>query len=244
MPPVLGPPVAVVAGLVILGRRQGQGVRAVAETRERSLLADEQFLDDDFAARIAEALAGNHAPRRGHRFFDLPRHHHALAGGKAVRLDDDGCADGADVVFRRGRIRERLATRGRDAVASHEALGERLGPLPTGPRPWKGPKHRSPRASKASRMPATRSASGPTRVSATPSFAAKSASASTSAPSATLRTRPANSPSAAPSAAGAGIAGRHEDALHPRRTRRCPSESVFASAAAHHQDLHDAASAK
>ncbi len=57
------------------------------------------------------------------------RHHHALARGEPVRLDDDRRVALVDVGMRLGRIRERTVVRGRNAVTRHERLGEILGAL-------------------------------------------------------------------------------------------------------------------
>jgi hypothetical protein len=57
----------------------------------------------------------------------IHRHHHALAGGKAVGLDHDRRALGIDVGMGGLDLGEGLELRGRDLVSRHEALGKVLG---------------------------------------------------------------------------------------------------------------------
>jgi hypothetical protein len=68
----------------------------------------------------------------GVRFVERHRHHHALAGGQAVGLDDDRRALGVDVGVGRGGVGEGLVLRGRDVVADQELLGEVLGAFELG----------------------------------------------------------------------------------------------------------------
>ena len=60
------------------------------------------------------------------------RHHHALAGGEAVGLDDDRCAAPRDVVARLLRVGEHRVAGGGNAVALEKALGEGLAGLQLG----------------------------------------------------------------------------------------------------------------
>ena len=55
------------------------------------------------------------------------RHDHALAGGQAVGLDDDGRALRVDIGVRGVGVGEGFEGGGGDAVALHETLGEILG---------------------------------------------------------------------------------------------------------------------
>ena len=117
--------------LVVLAGGQGEYVLAVAQHDEAGLFALQELLDDDARA----ALVVRHAVLVVHQheihgvvgLLQRHRHHHALAGGQAVGLDDDGraqavhegvgcCGVGEGVVVRRG-----------DAVTAHEGLAERLG---------------------------------------------------------------------------------------------------------------------
>ena len=116
MPPVFGPCVAVAQPLVVLRGRERQHVHAVRHDDEARFLALEEFLDHDHAARVAES-AREHALGRADGLFGAGGDDHALAGGEAVRLDDDRRALRADGGRVEGLARERGIARGRDAVA-------------------------------------------------------------------------------------------------------------------------------
>ena len=88
MPPVLGPVLAVEGALVVLRGGERQRMRAVDQGEEARLLADQEFLDDDFGAGGPERAreAGIDGGRR--RLARLGDDD-AFAGGQPVGLDDD-----------------------------------------------------------------------------------------------------------------------------------------------------------
>ena len=130
----VGALVAVEHALVVLRGDQRDRGLAVAEREERRLLAVEEFLDHHLGAGVAQAAAEHHVDRRFRLGHGL-RHHHALAGGKAVGLDHDRRALGAHIGLGRRRRREPLVGGGRNAVVAAEVLGEPLGGLELGRRP-------------------------------------------------------------------------------------------------------------
>jgi hypothetical protein len=130
---------------------------------EAGFLALEEFLDHHAGAGIAHPVVGEHHVDGGVRFGQVHGHHHALAGGQAVGLDDDGRALRVDVGVRLGGVGEGLEGGGRDLVALHEALGEILGGFELG-RLARRPEDLQAAARKASTTPAASGASGPTTV--------------------------------------------------------------------------------
>ena len=88
MPPVFGPRSPSKARLWSCAVPSGMRGRAVAEGEEARLLADEAFLDDELGAGRPER-ASEHGVDRRLGFGDARRDDDALAGGEAVRLDDD-----------------------------------------------------------------------------------------------------------------------------------------------------------
>ena len=130
-PARVGPGVALADPLVVLGRREEHVALAVGEDEHAGLLAPEKVLDDDRRAgraeraafeEVAEGLAGGLA-----RLGD----HDALARREPVGLEDDRERLALDVGAGLVELAEpeRPRGRGRDAVALHDALGERLRPL-------------------------------------------------------------------------------------------------------------------
>ena len=121
------PLVAVEGALVILGGADLERVHAVAQREQACLLAVEELLDHDRAAGGAEA-AGKSVANGRHRLGRRHRHHDTLAGGQAVRLDDDGRALGFDMGQSRGFLvpAEGPERRGRDGMPGAERLGEGL----------------------------------------------------------------------------------------------------------------------
>jgi len=125
----VGPLVAVENPLVVLGRGQGEDVPAVGEGEEGGLLAGHELLDHHLGAGGPEDLVQHDVVDGGHRLLHRHRHHHPLAGGQAVGLDDDGSALLADVGDRPVPIGEGGVGGGGDAVLGHQVLGEGLAPL-------------------------------------------------------------------------------------------------------------------
>ena len=231
----VGPQVAVVAGLVILGRRQRQGANAIAEADEGRLFAEQAVLDDHLAAGAPETPAAEHVPRRAHRLFDVaPRHHHALASREAVRLDHDGRPAAANVALGRSGIHEGFAGRGGNVVARHERLGERLGAFEAGGRLGRA------EAGQPAGIEDVADARHEQRLRADQrevhAFGGGEVSKG-------VRVRvDCHVADLAALGGGARIAWGHEHALHLGGARGRPGERVFAPAAADHQHLHEGAS--
>ena len=108
----------------------GEHRAAVADDHEARLLAVEELLDDDAAA--ARRGVAEHRLDGGVRFVARRRDDDALARGQAVGLDDDRQRRRVDVAMRGGGIVEDVVGRGRDRMALHERLGERLRALELG----------------------------------------------------------------------------------------------------------------
>ena len=127
----VGALVVVTQALVVLAGGERDDVLAVAQHDEARFLAFEELLDDDpRAAGVvlhAELVVEQHPVDSFARLRQGHRHHHALAGGQSVGLDDDRCALLLDVGMRRFRVGEGLVGCGRDLVPMHEGLGEGLG---------------------------------------------------------------------------------------------------------------------
>ena len=104
MPPVLGPVSPSPTRLWSWAVARGSDVGAVEEGEEARFFADEEFLDHDLGAGVAEGAVeagvdGGVGSWRGRCDDD------ALAGGEAVGLDDDRRAVARDVGLGGGRRR-------------------------------------------------------------------------------------------------------------------------------------------
>ena len=100
--------------LSFVGERQVIMVRDRVAPKER---------DTDHGIRVVE----NRCAHRGVRFCQRHRHHHALAGGQAVGLDDDGRAQAVNEGVGGSRVGKGVVVGRGNAVAAHEGLAERLG---------------------------------------------------------------------------------------------------------------------
>ena len=113
---------------MILRRRHGPHGLAVGKGQKRALGAGQALLDNHRGAGGAKRAleAGTH---RVLGLGELHRHHYALAGCQAIRLDHEGRTLRADI--RQGRFLIRKAPVGGrgDVGAPHELLGELLGTL-------------------------------------------------------------------------------------------------------------------
>ena len=112
--------------LVVLRARQRDRSLAVAQREEADLAAGEIFLDHDLGPGRAEAAFEHHGDR-GLGFRKCLGDHHALAGGKAIRLDHHRRALLAHVRERIGGGVEALIRTGRNVEIAAEILGETLG---------------------------------------------------------------------------------------------------------------------
>ena len=115
--------VAIADALVVLRRRHRQRGHAIHHRDETGFLAVQEFLDDDARAGIAERVAVEHVAHCGFGFVQGHRHDHALAGGQAIGLHDDGRAFLPDVSERGIDLGVHGIERGGDAVAFEELLG-------------------------------------------------------------------------------------------------------------------------
>jgi hypothetical protein len=75
---------------------------------------------------VRACFCRQHAVKRGVRFVESHRHHHPLAGGQTIGLDDDWRALLVYVGVRRSALAKAGEARRRNAVPGHEALGEVL----------------------------------------------------------------------------------------------------------------------
>ena len=121
--------VAVADALEVLCGRERPRRLAVAEGEQRDLLADQQLLDHDGAARLAERAAEQAGLDGGQRALAVGADRDALAGGQPVGLDDAGAAQLVDGAARRVDVPGGDVARGRHARREHQLLGERLGAL-------------------------------------------------------------------------------------------------------------------
>ena len=117
--------IAVEDPLVILRRGERNGVLAIAERKERDLLADQEFLDHDLGAGRPDAAAENSIDC-GLGFRDACRHHHALAGRQSVGLDHDRRALRPHIGLGGRRRDEALIGAGRNPEFAAQVLGEAL----------------------------------------------------------------------------------------------------------------------
>ena len=145
MPPVLGPVVAVVDALEVLGRGQRRDARPVAQHEQRALRARPAPPRPRRAGRrrrsaSPDSLAATSASASAERVGD----EHALAGGQAVGLHDPR----ARAASRRkawavvGVVEGAVAGGGHAGLGQH-LLHEGLGPLEPGA-VGPGPEHQAP----------------------------------------------------------------------------------------------------
>ena len=213
---------------MILARGERQDVRPIDHHDEACLLAGEKILDDQACARFAERVAAEHRVDGGMRLFRALRDDDALAGGQAIRLDDDRCAVRVDVRVRRPRIGERAVSGGRNAVPRHESLGVILRRLELRGRAGRSedPQARGPEViddpGRERRLgPDDRQRNG---------LALRKIDQLTRVRDRNVGKRRV--------VRRAGVPGRDIDAGHARRLREPPRERVLAPAAADHQDVH------
>eukprot|EP00160_Parvularia_atlantis_P002808 Unigene12337_Nuclearia_a/m.37496 Unigene12337_Nuclearia_a/g.37496 ORF Unigene12337_Nuclearia_a/g.37496 Unigene12337_Nuclearia_a/m.37496 type:complete len:554 (-) Unigene12337_Nuclearia_a:9-1670(-) len=121
--------VAVERALVVLRRRHRHDGIAVAECQHRQLLALDKLLDHDLVARDAERAVAHDRLHGRDGLLGRHGHEHALAGREARCLDHEPVPRLLHVRERRGELAEDLVVGGRDAVAAHKVLRERLGAL-------------------------------------------------------------------------------------------------------------------
>ncbi len=129
--------VAVAESLVVARDRQGQCVASVAQRDQARLATLQAFLDDDQAG-----------PRRrldrAEGLLERVAHGHALAGGEAVRLDDDTTPVPGQLAGERARFGGRVERAGachRDPGGGRDLVAERLARLDPGSRRAR-PEHR------------------------------------------------------------------------------------------------------
>ena len=123
----VGTLVGVKKTLVVLGGGHRKNVFAVDHHDEGGFLAVEEVLDHDAGAGVAEGVAFEHHVDRVMGFLFGHGDDYALAGGKAISLDDDRSALAADVGVGGFGIREGFVVGRRNIVTLHEGLGEVLG---------------------------------------------------------------------------------------------------------------------
>src|SRR5262249_55050989 len=104
---------------------------AVAKAEEACFLTVEIGLDDNLGASRTESTL-EAIVDGGERLVNGHGNGHALAGGKAIGLDDDRGALLADISLRLRRVVEALVGAGRNVVAGADVLGEALRALELG----------------------------------------------------------------------------------------------------------------
>ncbi len=118
------PPVAVVAGLVILRSRQRQDGFAVGDDDKTGFLAVQELLDHHPPARRAEILTAQHAVNRSHRLINALGENHALARRQTIGFHYDRRADFPDIRFCRLGLGKALITGGGNAMTGQKILGK------------------------------------------------------------------------------------------------------------------------
>ena len=111
---------------MVLRTRQQYGAFAVHEREDRALFAVEKLLHEHLCAGRAELVAHEHVVNRRLGLFRRLGHHHALAGGEAVRLDHDGETILRERGLRRRRVRERARAPRGYARCIHDFLRKTL----------------------------------------------------------------------------------------------------------------------
>ena len=91
------------------------------------LLARKEIFNDDTGAGAAKLMTGKHVVDGGVSLFEGHGDDNALAGGKAVGLDDDRSTLGVDIGMSGLGVAEGFIVSRRNAVTLHEGLGEVLG---------------------------------------------------------------------------------------------------------------------
>ena len=170
MPPVFGPLVAVVGRLVILQRRQRDDRAAVGDRHHAHLDAVEPLLDQDAPWRRRRTAGRRRATATAASAAARSRaHEHSLAGRESVGLHHDRHVFAG--LEKLAGPRRRSGTRETSPSARRRGGGSACRraccPRVCAARAV-GPKIRRPAAVKASTMPATSGASGPTTVRSTP----------------------------------------------------------------------------
>ena len=121
---------------MVLAGGQRQHVLAIAHHDETGLFTSQKLFNDDTRApRVVahpQGVVHQHEVNRFVRLNQRHGHHHALARRQAIGLDHDRHAFLIDVSVRGCGIRKRFIFRGRNSMALHEGLGERLGTLQLG----------------------------------------------------------------------------------------------------------------
>ena len=122
-----------VYGLVVLGRGQRHSVFAIDEGEETQLFPLEEFFDYDLGARrFTERAFGHDVIYGGKCLVFIATDDDPFAGGEAIRLDDDRCADEVYVILGRIGFVKPAVRRRRNAVAGAEVLGEAFRPFEAG----------------------------------------------------------------------------------------------------------------
>ena len=237
----VGALIAVEQPLVVLAGRQRDHVLAVAQHDEAGFLAFQEGFDHHARLRLAvgasvvlhaqgvgRTVGAQHPVDRLVRLCQRRRHHHALAGGQAVGLDDDGRAVRIDVRMGCCSVGERRIRRGGDLVTGHEGLGVRLGAfkLCGGLR---GPEDAQPTLTKE-----IDDASGQR------TFGADHRERDLFADGELGQLVEVGQRQVVQPAIkrGAAVAGRDIDRLHAGRLQQLPGDRVLASAGANHENFH------
>ncbi len=118
--------VSVANAFVILSRDEWRDSFAIAHNEEGKLFAFEKFFEDDVASGFTEHLAAKHLIGGGDGFFFRIGDDDAFASGESVRFDDQRRAEMIERGVQFGGVRYLRVARGWNAMALHEGLGKAL----------------------------------------------------------------------------------------------------------------------
>ena len=155
----IGAAVAIECALVILCGGHAVSLAVADERKQRTLGTRQAFFDEHGGAGIAERAveAGTNSILCG---FQVVGNDNALARCQAVRLDNDGSAQFANVSERFVQVREAAVTSRRNTVGLHEFLAVGFAALQQGSLSI-GSERSHAASRKTSATPATKGASGP-----------------------------------------------------------------------------------
>ena len=128
----VGPGIAIVSGLVVLGTGQRDHMLAVAHHDEAGFLAGDKVLDNDPLPGCAEFAGRQHLPQCASGLFTGGCNDDAFARRQTVCLDYYRQAGRLNISQRRSQLGKALAGRRGNAVAAHEELAEMLGAFQSG----------------------------------------------------------------------------------------------------------------
>ena len=224
----IGAAVAIECALVILCGGHAVSLAVADERKQRTLGTRQAFFDEHGGAGIAERAveAGTNSILCG---FQVVGNDNALARCQAVRLDNDGSAQFANVSERFVQVREAAVTSRRNTVGLHEFLAVGFAALQQGS------------LSIGSERSHARFAQNVRHAGDQRSFGADDNQVNRMLPHERqhgiriLGIQPGNVLS---NGIGSAVARSYVQPIGARRLRQGPRDGIFATAAAQHQDVH------